>query len=349
MDQSHSTTATRKKGQHLTYEERVTIQLRIKDGWKPARIAEELGCAPNTVRNEIKRGTVDLYNGHVQRYKADAGQKAYETNRRNSCRHYDFLEKQRFIEYVCTHFREEDWSLDACAGRAIELDGFDRSETVCTKTLYNYVGLGLIPGIRNIDLPEKLKRRTKNTTPRQNKRVLGRSIEERPEDIQTRKEFGHWEIDLVLGSKSGKDKALLTMVERKTRQFFNIQIPDKRPESVMDALKRQMDQYSEHKQEVFRTITTDNGTEFSQLSTLEELAGTLVYFAHPYTSCEKGSVERHNGLIRRFIPKGRRIDDYSPEQISQIELWCNGLPRKILGYRTPEEAFDEELDRIYAA
>lgn len=67
------------------------------------------------------------------------------------------------------------------------------------------------------------------------------------------------------------------------------------------------------------------------LSELEDLSKTLVYFAHPYTSCEKGSVERHNGLIRRFIPKGKRIDSYSDEQISQIETWCNSLPRKLLG------------------
>lgn len=84
------------------------------------------------------------------------------------------------------------------------------------------------------------------------------------------------------------------------------------------------------------------------LSELEDLSKTLVYFAHPYTSCEKGSVERHNGLIRRFIPKGKRIDSYSDEQISQIETWCNSLPRKLLGYRTLDDLFKNELDRIYS-
>lgn len=84
------------------------------------------------------------------------------------------------------------------------------------------------------------------------------------------------------------------------------------------------------------------------LSELEDLSKTLVYFAHPYTSCEKGSVERHNGLIRRFIPKGKRIDSYSDEQISQIEIWCNSLPRKLLGYRTPDDLFENELDWIYS-
>ena len=108
-----------------------------------------------------------------------------------------------------------------------------------------------------------------------------------------------------------------------------------------------MTQYSEHQNEVFKTITTDNGSEFSTLSDLEALSKTLVYFAHPYTSYEKGSIERHNGLIRRFIPKGKRIDSYTDEQIVQVELWYNSLPRKILGYHTPDELFEDELDRIY--
>ncbi|MCT3522326.1 IS30 family transposase, partial [Lactobacillus delbrueckii] len=68
---------------------------------------------------------------------------------------------------------------------------------------------------------------------------------------------------------------------------------------------------------------------------------------HPYTSCDKGSVERHNGLIRRYIPKGDRMDKYSMEDIAKIEVWCNFLPRKILNYKTPEEYFDTELDGIY--
>ena len=109
-----------------------------------------------------------------------------------------------------------------------------------------------------------------------------------------------------------------------------------------------MAESGDHFSDVFKTITTDNGTEFSQLSDLESLSKTLVYFAHPYTSCEKGSVERFNGLIRRFIPKGRRIDSYSAEAISAIMDWANTLPRKILKYYTPDEMFDEELDKIYA-
>src|SRR5699024_8450735 len=80
---------------------------------------------------------------------------------------------------------------------------------------------------------------------------------------------------------------------------------------------------------------------------LEEVSKTLIYFAHPYTSCDKGTVERHNGLIRRFIPKGDCINNYSLQQIIDIETWCNSLPRKILAYHTPDEIFERELDTIY--
>ena len=127
-----------------------------------------------------------------------------------------------------------------------------------------------------------------------------------------------------------------------------IRVPGRDPNGVMNVLSTVHSQFEEHWDDVFKTITTDNGSEFSTLSNLETLSKTLVYFAHPYTSCEKGSVERHNGLIRRFIPKGKRIDSYSDEQISQVELWCNGVPRKLLGYRTPNEFFEAELDRIYS-
>ena len=199
----------------------------------------------------------------------------------------------------------------------------------------------------NHNLPEKLRRNTKARKVRERKKNLGRSIEERSNEVNLREEFGHWEADLVLGRKSGNDGALLTLVERKSRQYWMIPIESREADSVMKAFGEIQNMYSEHFADVFKTITTDNGSEFSRLSELETMTGTLVYFTHPYTSCEKGSNERHNGIIRRFIPKGKRISDYGFEAISNIEVWCNSLPRKILGYRTPDEIFENELDNIY--
>lgn len=347
MDLLHSTTIEHRKGQHLTFEHWVLIQTRIKDGWSPNRIAREIGCAPNTVRNEIKRGAVALYKGNILRYKATAGQDAYEQNRQSCCRHYELLKKADFISFVEQKFFTEGWSLDACVGRALKEGLFTRNQIVCTKTLYDYTALGLL-GIKNIDLPEKLRRSPKKAQNRENKRILVRSIEERPASVNDRNEFGHWEADLVIGSKSDDDDALLTMIERMTREYWMIRVPGRDPNGVMAALAAVRSQYKEHWDDVFKTINTDSGSEFATLSDLEGLNKTLVYFTHPYTSCEKGSVERHNGLIRKFIPKGKRIDSYSDEQLAQIEIWCNGLPRKSLGYRTTDELFEDELDRIYS-
>ena len=99
---------------------------------------------------------------------------------------------------------------------------------------------------------------------------------------------------------------------------------------------------------MFKSITGDNGSEFANLSQVEA-KGIAVYFTHPYSSYEKGTNECHNKMLRRFIPKGKSIDDYSADDILYFADIINNLPRKILGYHTPEELFEQELDRIYAA
>ena len=216
MDNTNYTTEHR-KGQHLLSEERHEIEVRLKDGWSLYRIAKHLGRPYNTIKNEIKRGTVFLYNGKIQRYKSDEGKKVYLEHRRNCRKQYRGLASVRFLQYVVEHFKSEDkWSLDASYGKALESGKFRREEMVCTKTLYNYVDLGLLP-IKNIDLPEKLRRNTKAKKARENKKILGRSIEERPEIVEFRTEFGHWEIDTVIGKIGENEPCVLTLVERMTR------------------------------------------------------------------------------------------------------------------------------------
>jgi IS30 family transposase len=133
-----------------------------------------------------------------------------------------------------------------------------------------------------------------------------------------------------------------------TRNSIWCKLPRGTAEAVSAAFVRLREEYGSRFSQVFKTITGDNGSEFAELVN-QEIGGTQVYFTHPYSSFEKGTNERHNGLLRRFIPKGRRIDDYSDDDISFIADWSNGQPRKILNYRTPEEMFEAELDRIYAS
>ena len=242
---------------------------------------------------------------------------------------------------------EEHWSLDACHGFALRNRLFSERDMVCVKTLYNYVDSALLK-VRNIDLPLKVRLRLKRLKNRKNLKKLGSSIDERDIAVEYRKEFGHWEIDTVIGRKTKGDSVVLTLVERLTRKYIALQISGKNSTAVAAGIASLRKYFGSKFSEVFKTITSDNGREFSELTSIENDTDTRVYFAHPYSSWERGSNERHNGLLRRFIPKGKRIDSYSEEEILFVADWCNNLPRKILGYHTPDELFEKELDKIYA-
>lgn len=331
------------KGKHLNFAQRVVIQLRTEEGWSPYKIAKELGCSSNTVRNELKRGTPELY-WRKQKYDAVVAQSIYEGHRISSHRTPSFQKVRKFLKLVELRFRQAHWSFDACVGYSRRVKEFSKQEMVCTKTLYNYTERGIL-NIKNIDLPQKVRRKPRMDAPhaRKNKTHLGRSIETRPACVASRERFGDWELDLVIGANSKGDHVLMTLLERKTRYYTIIRLPDKSAASVMKAFEQLRSKYKEHFSHIFKTITTDNGSEFSLLSTLEHTSDTTVYFAHPYSSFEKGANERHNGLLRRFISKGSRIDSFSDDDISDIESWINTLPRKVLDFDTPRALFRKNL------
>ena len=189
--------------------------------------------------------------------------------------------------------------------------------------------------IKNTDLPQKMRRTTKKARVRKNKRILGRSIE-------SREDFGHWEIDTVIGVKDKDDEVLLTLVERKTHHFITKKINNNGKDAVMETIAEITQKYGDKFSEVFKTITGDNGQAFADLSTLELITSTntKIYFTHPYSSFKKGTNERHNRLIRRFILKGSQFAKYTLNDIAFIEDWCNVLLRKILGYKAPFELFE---------
>ena len=163
-----------------------------------------------------------------------------------------------------------------------------------------------------------------------------------------RNEFGHWEIDSVLGLKNENEPVVITLVERMTRMCLWIKAKNHTAEAMQEAFEEVVSVFLSKKNQVFKTVTGDNGSEFATLADFEKY-GMSVYFTHPYTSCEKGTNECHNKMLRRFIPKGKPISSYTAEDICYFADCINGLPRKILGYRTPEELFELELDKIYAA
>ena len=248
MDSLYSTMNQRIKGKHLSFEERVIIQTRIKDGLLHVNLV--VPRLPSAMKSNAVLFLFIMANRGGTRL--DYGQSVYQANRYHFGRKSGFLKKSDFIEYVNKHFSEDDWSLDVCANRSLAIGEFSSNQTVCTRTLYNYVDQGLMD-IRNCDLPEKLKRNTKIHRIRKNKRKLGRSIEERPQDINDRKEFGHWECDLVLGHKTRDDQVLLTLSERMSREFLILRIPDKTAASVMHAFRTLQKQYSEHWNDIFNT------------------------------------------------------------------------------------------------
>ncbi len=137
-----------KNGKHLSYEERMLMQIRLKDKYYLRSIARELTCSPTTISNEIKLGSTLLYNGTKRRYKAFKGQKVYEENRKASCRHYSCLDMKAFIEHVEKKFFSTGRSFDVCVGNALISGDFTQNQVICTKTLYNDVDMWLL-NIRN--------------------------------------------------------------------------------------------------------------------------------------------------------------------------------------------------------
>lgn len=325
---------------HLSDTERGEIAAYFNLGLSLREIGRKMGRCASTISRELKRGSVqqiDTLRKPFTKYFPDAGARVYKENRKNCGAHSTVMKAWGFIVYAEEKILQDKWSPDAVVGYAKRLPQFNDSYIPSTKSLYNWIDEGKLSVI-NLDLAMKMRRSTKKSKPRKHKRVLGKSIAERPESIDTREEFGHWEIDTVLGKKSNDD-ALLTLVERKTRKEIITRIPNKDAPAVENALRAIFTRYQEEKNPVFKSITSDNGSEFSSLASLGEQKEVDIYFAHPYASHERGTNERHNGLIRRFIKKGQPIHSYTDERIGEVEDWMNTLPRKILDYQTPDEAF----------
>jgi len=161
-----------RENKHSNAYERGQIAALYNEGFSPYAIAKRLRRASNTICNELKRGTVTQIkkDREVKIYYPNTGQLVYENNRKNCGKKYRLLEWESFILYVIDEFKEKNLSLDAIVGRALKTKIYNKDEMVCTKTLYNYVGLGLLE-IDNLDLSLKLRRSTKLKRIRKNRKI----------------------------------------------------------------------------------------------------------------------------------------------------------------------------------
>jgi len=351
MEQQNANTPTR-KGKHLNFNERILIEGFRKVGMSDSNIANELGRDRRTVNREVKLGTVvhlrsDLSTTAV--YSADRAQDVRDLNASAKGPAVKLKARSVAVEFIRYYIAVKKWSPEAVAAR-MKRKGM--GDAVCAKTIYNHIDKGEIPGVSNETLWEKRLRGKKHKSlHRRPKRGVppGRSIEDRPAEIADRQQAGHWEIDLVVGGIGKGTAALLTLIERKSRKLIVRKIKDKTQAAVVRAvngIERSMGK--EAFKATFKSITSDNGSEFLDFVALEasvfgNSARSHIYYAHPYSSWERGSNENTNRMIRRFIPKGSDITKWTKIAIQKIEKWINQYPRKILNFKTAEEMFIQEV------
>jgi len=353
--QVENNTQTRNKKARMTETQRGQLQAYVEQGLTKSEMARKIGMSRGTIYAELKRGTtkqVKLVNGmkiYFDVYFASVGQKRTDANLLRSRNPKKNASVAPFIEYVDSLLLDErvDRSPDDIVGEAKRLDLFPIKEMVSTSTIYNYIDAGLMK-TKNIDLKEKVSRKSSTLKKgRKNKKTLGKSIEERPLEVLTRDEFGHFEIDTVISQQDKEDDVLLTLIERKTRMQFIVNIDGKDTDSVQYGLSQIYQSLGASRKEIVKSITSDNGSEFASLT--QDFSHMMeIYFTHPYASWERGTNENHHKLIRQTIPKGERIDQVSRKEIEQFAWRMNNKPRKLLDYQTPQALFEQELAKLTA-
>ncbi len=352
MDQIQNNTKPRKWKQ-LSEKERYKIEALSQQGLTPAAIGKALEPKRDrrTIERELKRGTVEQKRMNpsfkkdepmyiVEKvYKADTAQRRHDENAANKGRCLKIGHDHKLAKHIEDKIKNDKWSPDAVIGN-IKAEGLKFGTSICTKTLYNYIDKGIFANISNKDL--LMKKDSKKRDYRKIRRVAlnnknGKSITERPSTANDRTEQGHWEIDLVVG-KQGTKPAILTLVERKTRKSLYVLLKNKTQREVIAAIKRARRRVGGNFDEVFKTITADNGSEFLDSEAMKKAAKcNEVYYAHPYSSWERGSNENGNRILRRFVPKGTNIGKLTVRELQRIEDWVNNYPRKILGYKSANQ------------
>ena len=319
---------------HLSIEEREKIQELLWQKKTVRFIAKELGRSPSSISREIKKNNPRKKKRYTPRLAND------RALRKRSCRGKPKLDKDLVLrKHVIKHLKL-GWSPEQIAATA--------PTAISHEAIYQYIyaqvyrnGHGYTkPGKE--DLRPYLARRKKRRTPqglRKSQRILKGplpSIDNRPTDVDLRTEVGHWEDDLIVSRESG-DK-LKTINERVSGLVFISRVPDGTAKAGDAAV---IDRLLSVPTQCRKTLTRDRGSENIKYENLAEVLEMQVYFAHPYSSWERGSNENLNGLIRRYFPKKTDFQTVTDEEIQRVEYLLNSRPRKRLGWKTPYQVFYE--------
>jgi IS30 family transposase len=320
--------------QHLTSPERLEISILLGKGYSLREIAKVLGRSHSSLSREISRNKVEgCY------FPKKANHKAYVRRKYSKYQGMKLEDREELKRYVITHL-ELHWTPEEISGRLkYEELGYISAKGIY-RWLYSSYGQAYCYFLPKQRFKPKRWRGKKTERSLIPDRV---DISERPSGANDRSEFGHFETDTVVsGKRTGSKAALDVLVERKARYSRLRKIPNLKPKTNNKALKKMA------KDLKMETLTYDNGIENREHKALAGDLRIKTYFCRPYHSWEKGTIENTNGRIRRFIPKGADLNNYSDAEVQKIEDWLNHTPRKCLSYQTPYEIMQKNLRFISA-
>ena len=333
--QTHNTEVSILSYKHFTLEERKYLQQLLSEGLSFRKIAAILERSPSTISREVKRNCAK-YRPHGKSdnkywYNHWRANNLYIRRRREQNRAALEPDTAQW-DYIISGLKSF-WSPEEICGRWSKV--FPMRKPLCISTIYRYIKLGKFPGIT---AKKHLRRRGKRMLPRNssyNSIQPDRIISEWPEAIRSRIRIGDWEGDTVYG---GIGKGLLvSLVDRRSR-FLRIGLLESRTaegtKAVIEKLLKGLP---------VKSISLDNGSEFSEFQKLEESLSTLVYFAEPHKPWQRGTNENTNDIIRFFFPKGFDFRTVTDDEIQLVEDIINNRPRKCLDWKTPAEVFYESV------
>ena len=335
---------------HLTKTQRNQLEMLLKANVHKKTIAEILGCSLMTIYREIKRGAYLHRNSDWTeeiRYSADKAEIKYREMLKDKGREIKLGKDYEYAEYIERKIIEEKLSPKAVLGY-IKKHKIQFNTTISVNTFYSYIRKGYFSRLEIKHLPRGIRKKHKEHVRVNKKAPKGTSIEKRPLEILERITFGHWEMDCVCGPTK---QSLLVLTERLTRKEIIEPIKTQSAAEVVKSLNRIEHRYGKQFKQIFKTITVDNGTEFSNCQGIEKsiygkARRTKVYYCHPYSSWERGTNERINREIRRLFPKGTNFADVTDQQIRYAEEWVNNYPREIFGFETSNERYSREIAKI---